>query len=94
MKQYSLRSLCPVQRSLPRRFEPRQFGGQHDAAIVCLTEKAADAASLGSLVSLRVEALRQRADDGFRCTVRALKDKRRGPGWSGSEVLRGPAGLR
>jgi recombination protein RecA len=67
---------------------------QHDAAIVCITEKATDAASLGSLVSLRVEALRQRADDGFRCTVRALKDKRRGPGWSLSEVLRGPAGLR
>ena len=28
----------------------------HDAAIVCLTEKPADAASLGSLVSLRAEA--------------------------------------
>lgn len=67
---------------------------QHDAAVVCITEKAADAASLGSLVSLRVEALRQRDDAGFRCTLRALKDKRRGPGWSLSEVLRGPAGLR
>ena len=30
----------------------------HDAAIVCLTEKPNDAASLGSLVSLRAEALR------------------------------------
>jgi recombination protein RecA len=67
---------------------------QHDAAVVCITEKAADAASLGSLVSLRVEALRQRDEAGFRCTLRALKDKRRGPGWSLSEVLRGPAGLR
>lgn len=67
---------------------------QHDAAIVCLTEKATDAASLGSLVSLRVEALRQRGDDGFLCTVRAVKDKRRGPGWTYPEVLHAPAGLR
>jgi recombination protein RecA len=68
---------------------------QHDAAVVFLTDKAADAASLGSLVSLRAEALRARADDGggFACTVRALKDKRRGPGWSITEVVRAPDGL-
>jgi recombination protein RecA len=50
----------------------------HDAAVVCLTEKSADAASLGSLVSLRIEALRH--DD--RIDLRAIKDKRRGPGWT------------
>jgi len=67
---------------------------QHDAAVVFLTEKAADAASLGSLVSLRAEALRARGDaDGFACTVHALKDKRRGPGWSITEVVRAPDGL-
>jgi len=68
----------------------------HDAAVVCLTEKSADTASLGSLVSLRVEALRARIGgpkDEFDLTVRALKDKRRGPGWTKKIKARGPAGL-
>ena len=65
----------------------------HDAAVVCLTEKAEDTASLGSLVSLRAEALRRREGDGdFRVTLRALKDKRRGPGWTHVAKRRGPAG--
>lgn len=51
---------------------------QHDAAVLCLTEKSAESASLGSLVSLRVEALR--VAEGIR--IRALKDKKRGPGWT------------
>jgi recombination protein RecA len=65
----------------------------HDAAVVCLTEKAADAASLGSLVSLRAEAMRIHDRGGYEVTVRALKDKRRGPGWSRKIKARGPAGL-
>lgn len=66
----------------------------HDAAVVCLTEKAADTASLGSLVSLRAEALRTRTPQNeFDLTVRALKDKRRGPGWTKKIKARGPAGL-
>jgi recombination protein RecA len=65
----------------------------HDAAIVCLTDKPADAGSLGSMVSLRAEALRARTQDGFEITVRALKDKRRGPGWARARKVRGPAGL-
>ena len=67
----------------------------HGAAVVFVTEKAADRASLGSLVSLRCEAHREAAGGGrFLCTARALKDKRRGPGWTYAEVRRGPAGLR
>jgi recombination protein RecA len=67
----------------------------HGAAVVFVTEKAADRASLGSLVSLRCEADRREAGAGrFLCTARALKDKRRGPGWTYTEVRRGPAGLR
>lgn len=62
----------------------------HDAAVVCLTEKAAESASLGSLVSLRAEALRTGPDE---VTVRALKDKRRGPGWTRTIKVRGPAGM-
>lgn len=65
----------------------------HDAAVVCLTEKAGDTSSLGSLVSLRAEALRQRDRSEFTVTLRALKDKRRGPGWSHVVRRRGPAGL-
>jgi recombination protein RecA len=67
----------------------------HDAAVVCITEKSHDASSLGSLVSLRVEALRTRSRDGgglFDVTLHALKDKRRGPGWTRARKRRGPAG--
>lgn len=73
----------------------------HDAAIVCITEKPSDSASLGSLVSLRAEAMRLRdreraaspAGDEVSITVRALKDKRRGPGWAHSVRRRAPSGL-
>ena len=65
----------------------------NDAAVVCLTEKPQDSGSLGSLVSLRAEALRERTGSGFEVTVRALKDKRRGPGWSRAIKARGPSGL-
>ena len=67
----------------------------HGAAVVFVTEKAADRASLGSLVSLRCEAHWAAAGGGrFLCTARALKDKRRGPGWTYAEARCGPAGLR
>jgi recombination protein RecA len=61
--------------------------------VVCITDKPSDAASLGSLISLRAEALRLRdRDRNYDVTLRALKDKRRGPGWSRTIKLRGPAG--
>jgi recombination protein RecA len=66
----------------------------HHTAIVCITEKPADAASLGSLVSLRAEALRLAArDHGHDVALRVLKDKRRGPGWSRTIKRRGPPGF-
>jgi recombination protein RecA len=70
----------------------------HDAAVVCITEKPGDAPSLGSLVSLRAEALRLYTPDpaserSYHVTLRALKDKRRGPGWSHTTKLRGPSGV-
>jgi recombination protein RecA len=68
---------------------------RHDTALVCLTNKPRDAASLGSLVSLRAEVMREKCgDDRFSCKLAVLKDKNRGPGWSHSEVVLGPAGLR
>ena len=65
----------------------------HDAAVVCLTEKSTETASLGSLISLRAEAIRVRERDDLAVTVRVLKDKRRGPGWSHTTKRRAPAGL-
>jgi recombination protein RecA len=72
----------------------------HDAAVVCITEKPGEAPSLGSLVSLRAEAVRLHAPEdkdggerGYHVTLRALKDKRRGPGWTRTTKLRGPPGL-
>ncbi|HUS28517.1 MAG TPA: recombinase A [Kofleriaceae bacterium] len=67
----------------------------HDAAVVCLTEKSEDTASLGSLVSLRAEALRRREPptSQFSVEVRVLKDKRRGPGFTKLLKRSGPAGL-
>jgi recombination protein RecA len=67
----------------------------HDAAVVCVTDKTEETSSIGSLVSLRASALRGRERDGrFHVTVRALKDKQRGPGWSWHALREGPAGLR
>jgi len=67
---------------------------RHHAALVCLTEKESKTFSLGSLVSLRAHAERQRSSDNrFACRLRVLKDKRRGPTWSHEELCRGPAGL-
>lgn len=66
----------------------------HDAALVVITDKPATSPSLGSMVSLRAEAVRERGGDGYRLAVRAHKDKRRGPGWTEVAAVRGPAGLR
>jgi len=66
----------------------------HHAALVCLTEKENKTFSLGSLVSLRAHAERQRnSDHRFACRLRVLKDKRHGPTWSHEELCHGPAGL-
>ena len=65
----------------------------HDAAVVCITEKSADSGSIGSLVSLRAQAIRVRSQSGFELTLRVIKDKRRGPGFQRTQRARGPAGL-
>ncbi len=67
---------------------------RHHTALVCLTEKNSAAFSLGSLVSLRAHAETKRtADQRFRCALRVLKDKRRGPTWHYEDFYTGPAGL-
>lgn len=72
---------------------------KHECAVVFLTEKRPEHPSLGSLVSLRGEAVRRRrgalgTEPGFDVVVRVTKDKRRAPGWAFEETCRGPAGLR
>ena len=82
---------------IPAPLESRLLGlaGKHDTVVLFLTDKQSEAPSLGSLVSLRAQAVRSRtAEDRFTCEARILKDKRRGPGWSHHEVRHGPAGLR
>jgi recombination protein RecA len=80
---------------LPAQTRLASLAQHHDAALLCLTERRDARTSLGSLVSLHAVATRRRLGDGrFVCELRALKDKRRGPGWIATEVCRGPAGLR
>jgi recombination protein RecA len=77
---------------------------RHGTALLALTDKPADAPSLGSLVSLHATTHRRRLapaeaahlDPGhahFEVTLRAIKDKRHGPGWVHTEVFRAPPGL-
>ncbi|WP_428266818.1 recombinase A [Haliangium sp.] len=81
---------------LPPALQGRLVGlaKHHDAALVCITEKPRDAASLGTLVSLRTEVVRAAHEGAFACELTVLKDKSRGPGWTQREVVHGPAGLR
>ncbi|MCL6553336.1 MAG: recombinase A [Firmicutes bacterium] len=78
---------------------------RHHTALIFLTRyrtasRSASAGTggtspLGSLISLRVRARRQRlAADRFRCWLEVLKDKRRGPTWGVDEVCRGAPGMR
>jgi len=72
-----------------------QLARTHGTAVLCLTDKKPGRPSLGSLVSLRGRPRRRRrGPDRFACGIEVLKDKRHGPGWSCSEVYRGPDGLR
>jgi recombination protein RecA len=68
---------------------------KHDTAVLCLTEGEAGRSRLGSLISIRAEAIRSRQEeDRFLCRARILKDKQRAPDWSHAEIRRGPDGLR
>lgn len=67
---------------------------RHETTLVFLTRKASETPSLGSLISLRVEADRHR--EGISCFqtfLTATKDKQRGPGWRHEVVVYGPPGL-
>lgn len=66
----------------------------HHAAVLILTKKSPEAASLNSLISLRAEAQWCARDEWYEVRVRVLKDKRRAPGWEHMEACRGSVGMR
>jgi recombination protein RecA len=67
---------------------------KHGVLILFVTDKSDRAPSVGSLVSLRGHARRRRTGpDEFACEVAVLKDKRRAPGWTHTEVCGAPPGL-
>ena len=79
--------------SIPIPLQTRLVGlaQKHETAVVVLTEKPAQAGSLGSLVSLRAAVRRSPTD--YRIELEVLKDKRRGPGQVHQETCRDPAGM-
>jgi recombination protein RecA len=67
---------------------------KHGVCILFVTDKSERAPSVGPLVSLRGHARRRRTGpDEFTCEMVAVKDKRRAPGWTHTEVCGGPPGL-
>jgi recombination protein RecA len=76
------------------------LSNKHHSLLLFLTKKKRDDPSIGSLVSLRAETRARRASvtgtvtfDRFTWEIRAIKDKRDGPGWTHEEICRGPEGL-
>ncbi len=66
----------------------------HHVAVLLLTRKPPDTSSVNSLISLRAEAQWCERDGRYDVRVRALKDKRRAPGWDYVETCRGSVGMR
>ncbi len=67
---------------------------KHGVCLLFVTDKGERAPAIGSLVSLRGHARRRRTGlDEFTCEMVAVKDKRRAPGWTHTEVCGGPSGL-
>lgn len=67
---------------------------KHRTVLLCLTRKNTEQPSIGSLVSIRGEATVAKSGfDRFSWEIRALKDKRSGPGWRHTALCRGPEGL-
>lgn len=65
----------------------------HAMGVLFLTSKSAEQPSLDSLVSLRAGVVRRVEGDRVTLRVEALKDKRRGPGWSDTRAFEGPPGF-
>ena len=81
--------------NVPPALQSRLAGlaDRHETTIVCLTEKPVGSPSLGAMVSLRGDAVRESRASLFACRVDVTRDKRRAGGWTDVEVCHGPAGL-
>lgn len=66
----------------------------HHVAVLMLTRKSPDAASLNSLISLHADAQWHPGDGRYVVRVLAIKDKRRAPGWDHVEACCGSVGMR
>lgn len=85
-----------VQAQIPTPLQARLLHAaqRHDMIVLCLTDTSQHLPSLGSLVSLRLEATRQPLADGqYHCEGLACKDKRYGPGWRDGAAYASPLGL-
>lgn len=89
-----LSSAAPAALPVPLLTRLLGLARQHDVAVLLLTRKSSDAASVHALVSLRAEARWRQAGGCHELRVHVLKDKRSGPGWTHVEACRGAAGLR
>jgi recombination protein RecA len=80
--------------SMPLQSHLAGLALKHHMVIIFLTEKADGMPSLGSLISLHGKTLTRRRNGGqFACSFKAVKDKRRGPGWTKEALYHGTPGL-
>jgi recombination protein RecA len=82
---------------LPMQMRLAGLAKKHRAVLLVLTRTSRrdpPAAAGGSLVSLRAQTEKKRADhDCFLAELRVVKDKQRVPGWGHAEMCRGSDGL-
>lgn len=79
---------------LPVQVRLQGLAKKHDAALLCLCGRERSG-TRSSFASLRGVSTRARVSDGrFACSLKMVKDKRRGWEWECAQVLRGPLGLR
>jgi recombination protein RecA len=78
----ALTAAVQLELSLGQQGKLAGLAKRHEAAVVCLSPRPADAPALSSLISLRVEATHgEDAAGNEQVRLHALKDKHRGPGW-------------
>jgi recombination protein RecA len=72
-----------------------RIAGHFHTAVLCITHKPQRHPSLGSMIAMRLHAMRRQDSSGnYRCGINVLKDKRNGPTGSYWEERYAPAGLR
>ena len=85
---------CGMPFPLPIQTRLAGLAKRHNTALVVLTKTGKHERHAGSLVSLRGETHKRRVGhDLFMAELRAVKDKRRAPGWMHQEVFKGTQGL-